>query len=119
MVVVTIKKEKKKKKKGALVLLFWTSLSYCATLRVTPGTNWCHVVNGASPGDRVLLLSGNHPNACRITVSGTAEQRIVVEGGAGAKLMYPGSTQNIVEATGSFLTFLNLDFPPLAPVYLE
>src|SRR5262245_45602210 len=83
--------------------------------RLTPADSWCATVNSAQPGDEVVFAPGDYPEPCSIRVSGEAEKNIVIRSeseGQRARFDYGGSTSNVIQVFGSFITVRGFQFEP-------
>jgi hypothetical protein len=90
-----------------------------ASRRVTPSDNWCSIVNNSVPGDEIIFAPGNYPNTCWITVSGTASNPILIRSESEtnrATFNYSGSSSNILEIRGSYITIRGFGFRPSSDV---
>ena len=88
---------------------FWSTMGLAATTQVTPGEDWCRVVDRASPGDEIVLDPGEHAGPCVISVSGTPTAPVVIRGD-GASILYNGTSSNVIDVYGSHLEFRSLRF---------
>src|SRR5712692_9704077 len=90
------------------------------TFVVHPGDPWCNVVNAAAPGDTIIFAAGTYTDTCSISVSGTSGARITLRSQTAAPtdrayLTYAGTSNNIIDVYGSYLTVRWLTFGPTAP----
>jgi hypothetical protein len=90
------------------------------TFVVHPGDPWCNVVNAAAAGDTVIFVAGTYSDTCSIVVSGTSGARITLRSQTAAPadrafLAYAGTSSNIIDVYGSYVTIRWLTFGPTAP----
>jgi hypothetical protein len=64
------------------------------------------VVNGAAPGDEIVLGSGDHAGPCDITTASATVR------GEPASVVYSGSSSNVIDINASDVTLLDLHFGP-------
>lgn len=89
------------------------------TFVVHPGDAWCNVVNAAAPGDTIIFSAGSYTDTCSISASGTSGARITLRSQSSAPadravLAYAGTSSNIIDVYGSYLTVRWLTFGPTA-----
>jgi len=89
------------------------------TFLVHPGDPWCTVVNAAAPGDTILFGAGTYPDTCSIVASGMSGARITLRSQTAAPadrafLAYAGTSSNIIDVYGSYITIRWLTFGPTA-----
>jgi len=90
-----------------------------AVKHATPSGDWCAVINSAQPGDEVVLARGDYSQPCWIRASGSAGAYIVIRSeseNAATTFSYAGSTANIIEVYGSYLTIRGFTFRPNSDV---
>jgi len=87
----------------ALTVLLWAVSASAATLEVAAGDDLAAVIEGADPGDRLLLAPGRHAGPV------TLDRRLVLEGEEGAAVVGPGEGSVIVvEAAGAVVRGLEI-----------
>jgi len=89
------------------------------TFVVNPGDPWCSVVNAAAPGDTIIFAAGTYSDTCSIVASGTTGARITLRSQSSAPadravLAYAGTSSNIIDVYGSYITVRWLSFGPTA-----
>ena len=72
-------------------------------------------MNSARPKYQIVFAAGNYSAPCAIRISGTADKGIVLrseDDERPAVLDYSGSTSNVTEIYGAYLTIRGLEFRP-------
>jgi len=89
-------------------MTLWTLLAAQAatTEFVDPGENWCSIVNSAKSGDEIVLRAGDHAGPCAITVAGVTLR------GEPARIVYSGSSSNVIDVKADDVTLIGLQFGP-------
>ncbi len=85
------------------------------TVEVTPGQDWCGIVNAHGAGDEIVLLAGDHAGPCWIQADGAAGDPLVVRGeGAGtpSRIVYDGAGDNVTNVFSEHLVIRGLAFGP-------
>ncbi len=70
------------------------------TIAASPSDDWCGLINGASPGDEVLLAAGDYADPCVIRAQGSEQQPITVrskDSQARARMSYAGNSSNVID----------------------
>jgi hypothetical protein len=88
-----------------------------AVVKVSPSDAWCNAINKATPGTDVILGPGSYSDPCSIKVSGKAGAPITIRSESSdsskrAVLAYQGSSSNVIDLSGAFLTLRWLSFSP-------
>jgi hypothetical protein len=85
---------------------------------VGPGTDWCAAANALSPGEELRLKPGDYTGPCTIRTGGARGAPIVIRGtdpDARPRLVFAGSTDNVVNVAASHVTLRGLAFGPTRP----
>jgi Right handed beta helix region len=86
-----------------------------ATVEVTPGEDWCGIVNAHGAGDEIVLLAGDHQGPCWFQADGGVGDPLVVRGEGGPNLpriVYDGAGDNVTNVFSEHLVIRGLAFGP-------
>lgn len=88
-----------------------------AAAEVVPGENLCAAINALEPGQELLVHPGDYPGPCTIRRGGRPGAPIVVrasEPDRRPRIVYAGSSANVIEVKADHVTLRGLAFGPTA-----
>lgn len=99
----------------ALFLLALVGGAVAGTFEIGPGDPWCATANGLRPGDELVLGPGDYQGACTIAHGGIRGAPIVIRAAdpeRRPRIVYPGSSTNVLQIRASNVTIQGLEFGP-------
>lgn len=98
-----------------VVLATTAGFAAAATVEVSPGEDWCGIVNAHGAGDEIVLLAGDHQGPCWFQADGMAGDPLVVRGEGGptpSRIVYDGAGDNVTNVFSEHLVIRGLAFGP-------
>jgi hypothetical protein len=94
------------------------SSSAAGAAEISPGADLCAAINALRPGEELLLAPGDYAGPCTIHRGGRSGAPIVVRAldpGHRPRLVYSGSSANVLDIKADHVTIRGLAFGPTAP----
>ena len=89
-----------------------------AAAEIVPGEDLCAAINALQPGHELLVHPGDYPGPCTIRRGGRPGAPIVVRASdpqRRPRIVYAGTTANVIEVKADHVTIQGLAFGPSAP----